>query len=230
MDGSRLSPVLRDRSRHAAPQVVDVLREEILGLVLVPGTALSRAELQDRCRVSSTPVRDALLRLQEEGLADVFPQHATLVSLIDLESARQTQFLRRSIESEIARVLAVEADPVLGEHLRTLVDEQRWLTGRRDFDRFASIDLEFHKTIYDAARVPELWAIVRRQSGHIDLLRRLHLPVAGKASQVVDEHAAIVDAIAAKRPAEAQDRVRDHLSKSIAFGTAIRDRHPAYFR
>ena len=43
MDGSRLSPVARDRSRHAAPQIVEVLREEILGLVLSPGTALARA-------------------------------------------------------------------------------------------------------------------------------------------------------------------------------------------
>ena len=230
MEGSRLSPVARDRSRHAAPQIVEVLREEILGLVLSPGTALARADLQDRFRVSSTPVRDALLRLQEEGLVDVFPQHATLVSLIDLESARQAQFLRRSIESEIARVLAEEADPALVARLRALVDQQGWLAERGDYDRFAAVDLEFHKTMYDAAHVPELWAIVRRQSGHIDRLRRLHLPVEGKASQVVGDHAAIVDAIAGKQPAAAQGCVRDHLSKSIAFSTAIRDRHPSYFR
>src|SRR4051794_94845 len=78
-----------DRSRHAAPQVFERLREMILVLDLVPGTVLSRAELAARFGVSQTPIRDALLRLGEEGLVDIFPQHATVVSRINLASARQ---------------------------------------------------------------------------------------------------------------------------------------------
>src|SRR6185312_1845819 len=78
-----------DRSRHAAPQVFEHLREMILSLELPPGMHLSRADLASRFGVSQTPVRDALLRLGEEGLVDIFPQHATVVSAIDLTAARQ---------------------------------------------------------------------------------------------------------------------------------------------
>src|SRR5687767_7668084 len=93
-----------DRSRQAAPQVFDHLREQILSLELAPGTVLSRAELADAFGLSQTPIRDALIRLAEEGLVDIFPQHATAVSRIDVGSARQAHFLRRAIETEVVRL------------------------------------------------------------------------------------------------------------------------------
>src|SRR3954447_11125616 len=52
------------------------------------GTVLSRAALAEEFRLSSTPIRDALMRLEEEKLVEVFPQHATLVSPIDLSPIR----------------------------------------------------------------------------------------------------------------------------------------------
>src|SRR6185437_16664386 len=67
---------------------------------------------------SSTPVRDALMRLQEEGLVDVFPQSATVVRPINLEKAREAHFLRRSIEIEIVRVLSLAAESAVIERLR----------------------------------------------------------------------------------------------------------------
>ena len=79
----------RDRSRQAAPQVFEHLREKIMSMELVPGTVLSRQELQLQFGLSSTPIRDALLKLAEESLVEIFPQHATRVSPIDLDLARQ---------------------------------------------------------------------------------------------------------------------------------------------
>jgi DNA-binding GntR family transcriptional regulator len=59
-----------DRDRQAAPQVFERLRGMIISLGLPPGSALSRAELATQFGVSSTPIRDALMRLEEEGLVD----------------------------------------------------------------------------------------------------------------------------------------------------------------
>lgn len=219
-----------DHSRQAAARVFEALRGEIVGLVLLPGAALPRAELQARFAVSSTPLRDALLRLRAEGLVDIFPQHATRVSLIDLDAARQAHFLRRSIEIEIASVLVEAPPPGLVERLRAIAEQQDWLAGRGEFDPFAALDLAFHELLYEAAGVTHLWHLVRRESGQIDRLRRLHLPVEGKAQQVVADHFAIAAAIEAGDGAAAQAAIREHLSKSIAFGPTIRARHPHYFR
>jgi GntR family transcriptional regulator, rspAB operon transcriptional repressor len=220
----------RDRSRHAAPQVFEQLREMILSLALAPGTVLSRSELQQQFRLSSTPIRDALLQLQDEHLVEIFPQHATVVSPIDLALARQAQFLRRSVELEIVRTLAASPDKALVARLNAIVAQQRVFADAGDLEQFMATDQSFHQAMYEAAQVPDLWALVRRHSGHIDRLRRLHLPVEGKAEQIVDDHTAIVDAIASGKPEIAQRQLRDHLSRSLAFSSEMRTRFPTYFR
>jgi len=227
---TRPAPASRDKSRQAATHVFEVLREEIISLTLPPGTPLLRPALQERFGLSSTPIRDALLRLQEEGLVEIFPQHTTIVSLIDVESARQAQFLRRALETEIARVLSEAADAALVSELRSVIDQQEWAAKRNDLVRFWDLDLAFHAAMYRAAGIPDLWATVRRHNGQIDRLRHLHLPVEGKTRQVIDDHAAIASAIEKGNATRAQECVREHLSKSIAFSPIMRQRHPRYFR
>src|SRR3954470_12882246 len=109
-----------DRSRLMAAQVFELLRERIISLELSPGTVLSRAALAQEFRLSSSPIRDALIRLEDEQLVEVFPQHATVVSPIDLTLARQAQFLRRAVELEMVRTLAETGDPSLIERLEAI--------------------------------------------------------------------------------------------------------------
>lgn len=218
------------RGRGSAEPVFVTLRQEIIALSLAPGTVLSRAALQARFGVSSTPIRDVLLRLEAEDLVEIFPQHATIVSPIDLGLAQQGQFLRRSVEMEIARVLAQAPDAVLLEGLRRLVRRQAAFADLDEHAAFAEADQAFHRTMYEAAGVAGLWPLVRRQGGHMDRLRRLHLPVTGKMREILRDHEAIVAAIAAGRPACAQERVRAHLSHSLDAVDALRARHPTYFR
>jgi GntR family transcriptional regulator, rspAB operon transcriptional repressor len=220
----------RDRSQQAAPQVFEQLRDMILSLTLAPGTALSRSALQQQFGLSSTPIRDALMRLEEAGLVDVFPQSRTIVSLIDVPLARQAQFLRRSIEQEAVRILAAAPDADLVDRLNDIVAEQTSKAKTGDLESFNEADLSFHKILYDAAGVPDLWALVRKRSGHIDRIRRLHLPIGGKAAQIVRDHVAIVNAISKGEPDLAQSELRDHLSRSLAFTDELRVRFPGYFK
>src|SRR5204862_5238583 len=90
-------------------------------LELPPGSPLSRAALAGQFGVSSTPIRDALMRLEEEGLVEVYPQHATVVSRIDVERAQQAHFLRQSLELEIVRLLALDrGDQLIDELTRAI--------------------------------------------------------------------------------------------------------------
>lgn len=218
------------RAQQAAHLVFLQLRDEILSLALPPGTALSRQALQKRYRLSSTPIRDALIRLEEIGLVDVFPQSGTLVSLIDVPRAREAQFLRRSLELEAVRTLAAAPDAATLRQLRDAIAEQRRQAKAGNLERFNDADLAFHRHIYVAAGVPELWSLVRRQSVHIDRIRRLHLPIKGKVGQIMRDHTAIVAAIAGGDPNRAQKELRNHLSQSLAFTDELRTRFPDYFK
>ncbi len=223
-----IEKVRLDRSRHAASQVFEKLREAIVALDLVPGTVLARAELAEQFGISQTPIRDALLKLGEEGLVDIFPQHATVVSRIDISAAKQAHYLRRSIELEVVRTLAQQPDPATLERLRAQVERMVLVMGPEHYSEFVAADQDFHRLMYEAAGVAGLWDLVRRMSGHVDRLRRLHLPTEGKTAAVVQDHRAIVDAIAAGHPANAQDQLRAHLSGTLSQLDEICARHPDY--
>lgn len=223
-----LPKIRLDRTRLAAPQVLERLREAILALELVPGTVLARQALAEQFGVSQTPVREALLRLAEEGLVDVFPQHATLVSRIDLRAARQAHFLRRSIELELVRELAVRRPEGLVEALSRQIALQQALAEAQHYGEFVAADRQFHQLLYAAADMAALVELVGRVSGHVDRLRRLHLPTAGKTASILRDHRAIVEAIAAGDAAAAQEALRVHLSGTLSAIEEIREQFPDY--
>jgi GntR family transcriptional regulator, rspAB operon transcriptional repressor len=215
-----------DRMRNASAQVFDHLRERIISLDLKPGVQLQRDELAAYFDLSSTPVRDALTRLGEEGLVDIVPKQSTAVRAIDVESARQAHFLRLSLELEIVHMLAQAPDRQLVMTLENIVSQQALALSHRDFASFSRTDQMFHRQMFAAARAETLWHWMRRQSGQLDRLRHLHLPIKDKAENVLADHASIVAAIADGDPKGAQRSVRKHLSGTLTQLDTIRAEHP----
>ncbi|WP_309680652.1 GntR family transcriptional regulator [Polaromonas sp.] len=226
-----VAPLKLDRTRQSAPQVFEALRDLIVSVQLEPGTVLQRAELAEHFGISQTPIRDALLRLGEEQLVDIFPQHATVVSRIDLSAALQAHFLRRSIELEILTALCALPDAPHRELMRRLnasLALQEAALNPLDVPKLALADQAFHQEMYEAAKVGPLWTLVRKQSGHVDRLRRLNLPDEGKPQAIVRDHKAIVDAIAHKDAPAAEKALRQHLAGTLAFVDDIKHRFPQW--
>jgi DNA-binding GntR family transcriptional regulator len=221
------SRISLDRTRQIAPQIVEYLRERILALELEPGVTLSRTALQQQFGLSQTPVRDALIKLEEEGLVTVYPQYATLVSRIDIELARQTHFMRRAIESDAVRFLAEIENATAVADLRQANEVVRQRGEGKDHAGFLIADRNFHHTIFKHADLLELWPILRRHSGHLDRLRMLNLPNIGM-ERVVMLHGKIIDAIAAGRPDAAASAMREHLSKTLTMLDRIRREYPHF--
>jgi DNA-binding GntR family transcriptional regulator len=227
----RTATITLDRSRQVAVQVHEILKERILSVALTPGTVLSRLALQEEFGVSQTPVRDALLRLQEEGLVDIFPQHATLVSRIDIAHARQAQFLRLSLELEAVRRLASETPAETAAQLSVVLLQQEQVADPATYDRFDALDRAFHRVLYERSGNLGLWRVMRTQSTHLDRLRRLNLPLPGKMQAVLRDHRAIVDAVRqgnVRRAAE--EAMREHLSGTLAIVDAISAHYPEFIQ
>ena len=219
-----------DRSRQVALQIHEILQARIMKVDLAPGTVLSRASLQLEFGVSQTPVRDALMRLQEEGLVEVYPQYATVVAKIDVDHARQAQFLRLSIELEAVRRLTEQAPAETAAELREILARQKAVSSPETYDIFDSIDRDFHRKLYEKAGILQLWANVRRQSVHIDRLRRLNLPMPGKMQTVLADHEAIVKGIGSGNVDAATTALRKHLSGTLSIVDLIKAQHPDYIR
>ncbi|KAA0698075.1 GntR family transcriptional regulator [Neorhizobium sp. P12A] len=217
-----------DRTRQVAPQILEILRSRILSMDMPPSTILSRISLQSEFNVSQTPVRDALIRLEEEGLVEVYPQYATVVAKIDIGHSVQAHFLRLSIELEAIRRLTSESPEETAAALqRVLLRQEQELAPER-YDVFDLLDKDFHRTLFERVGILGLWTTVRRQSVHLDRLRRLNLPMPGKMEAVLADHRAIIDAVRSGDPEKAVGAMRKHLSGTLSIIDLICEQYPDY--
>ena len=222
-----------DRYRQSAPQVFEALLKLIIGLELEPGVVLPRAELAEHFGLSQTPIRDALIRLAEDGLVEIYPQHATVVSRIDIAAALEVHFLRRSIELEILRTvceLDVSEHTILVAKLNIHLLVQKRCLDPLNYAALAQSDLDFHREMYEAAGVLNLWDLVCQRSGQIDRLRRLNLPAEGKAQAIVKDHGAILDALVKRDKTAAENALRVHLGGTLSFVKEIRKLYPEWVK
>jgi DNA-binding GntR family transcriptional regulator len=220
------TPFRLDRLRNASSQVFDHLRELIVTLALAPGTQLHRSKLAGYYGLSSTPLRDALSRLGEEGLVDIVPQQTTTVSRIDVDAARQAHLLRLSLELEVVHTLAQAPDAMLGLALEQHIARQQLAARLRDDAAFDRAGTAFHRQLFEHAELASLWDLLQRQGGNLERLQRLQ-PRAD-AGQVLADHAGIADAIAGGDGRVAMDCVRRRLGDALAGVAAIRARYPDY--
>lgn len=100
-----------DPKQPIGAQVYALLKKMICNLSLQPNEALSEKELSVRLGVSRTPVREALIRLADETLVDVFPQRGTFVSPIRTNEVLEAQFLRETLETAVVRRAAEDPSP-----------------------------------------------------------------------------------------------------------------------
>ncbi len=219
------------RRATASELLYESLRERIVSLELEPGAPLPRQELAAEYGVSQTPIRDATLKLAREGLVSIYPQSRTVVAIIDVDHARETQFLRLALELEVTRRLAQAPDPkaLIAPARRILRQQKAALELDGDLQRFAQLDKAFHESLCEAVGHRDLWRLISERSGHIDRLRALNLPDPGKPKAILEFHERILDAIAARNLDDLDAAVRGHLSGTLAAADAIRARRPEFF-
>lgn len=213
----------------AADRIYAQLRERIISLDLLPHTVLSRAAIAREHDVSQSPVREAIQKLEQEGLVISYPQSKTLVTEINTTHARETQLLRLSVELEVAKILAKKQNPELLLPSSRILKMQKITGEDRDIAEFDALDRLFHLSLFQAAGVPSLWHLISGRSGHIDRLRRLNLPDPGKIPAVLEAHERILSAIAEGNLQAIEKHVREHLSGTLASLPAIKQSHPQYF-
>jgi GntR family transcriptional regulator, rspAB operon transcriptional repressor len=218
------------RRRSLADDIYDELRLAIVTLRMPPGEVVSEKDLCAQFGVSRTPVREALLRLADHGLVEIAPQHATFVAPIDADAVRQAQFLRENLEAPVVRRLCEGTPPDLTRP-RALLAEHRRILETGDYFASVPIDDRFHQALFDLAGMGPLWSVIHARKAHLDRIRALQVPEPGKLARVVQEHAEILDAIAARDPDRAETTLRGHVTNVlIALDRLLADRPDLFHR
>ncbi|SMF76527.1 transcriptional regulator, GntR family [Tistlia consotensis] len=214
-----------------AEQIYADLRARIVSLELPPNQSLARGELSEHYGISQTPLRDALLKLEREGLVEIYPQSRTLVTRIDTQLVRETQFLRAAVEIEIAGLLAAEPDKSGLAPAGEMLERQVAASRKGDFQEFIRLDKEFHRQLFVAAGKPGLHQLIDERSGQLDRVRRfhLHLPNEGKMQQVLTDHGELLNALLASDVEAARTVMRRHLSGTLRRLDDLKAEYPDYF-
>jgi DNA-binding GntR family transcriptional regulator len=206
---TRFDPV--DPRLPIAPQIHAILRRAILQVTLRPSETLSEKELSLRLGVSRTPVREALIKLADEGLVDIFPQRGTVVAPIRLAEVAEAQFMREALETAVVRRAAVEIDDRTLMRLEDCIAAQRRAAADHAFDIFMQLDEAFHALIADSLGMPRVVRQIQSVKGQLDRVRYLALPDPERQSAMCDQHAAIAAALAERDPDRAADRMGAHM-------------------
>ena len=219
----------RARASNAAHLIYRELREDIVSMRRQPGAPIIEREIALARGVSRTPVREALLRLADEDLVEIFPQSGTFVARIPLSALPEAILMRTALEQTTARLAAERADEGHVARLRELMARQRRVAARRDRNGFHEADEAFHAAIAEAADHPGIWRFIEQVKIQVDRYRRLTLPVPGRMRRVLDEHATIVAAIEAHDGPAAATAMAAHLERLRASIGDVRELNPDYF-
>ncbi|MCF5290537.1 FCD domain-containing protein [Pseudomonas syringae] len=197
-----------------AEDVYRRLKQEIFDFYLLPSGRFPETQLADRYQVSRTPVRDALYRLQREGYLDVEFRRGWSVKPLDFNQIDQLYDLRIVLEcAAVERICAcAEVHPeltILRQHW--LIDRDCW---QIDMQVVADLDEQFHTQLVAASGNLEMARIHQEVTERIRIVRRLDFFKSARIEHTYLEHAAILNALQARKRDEALLLLRSHVEIS----------------
>ena len=218
-----------DRNLGKADQIYEQLRRAIVRLDMAPGSAIAEKDICARFDVSRTPVREALQRLAEEDLVDIFPHSGTWVSRISFALAEEGFVLRRALEVERVRKAAAVIAPDGIAELEALVSHMRRIIRDDRLADYLEVDDAFHAAIARHSGYPRIWKFIGLAKVQLDRMRQLSAPVPGHLAEVTEQHAAIVHALARRSAMQAELAMRIHLDSSFEVMASICPVNPDLF-
>ena len=227
--GAKALPRASQRGATTATTIHRDLRAQIVSLHRKPGEPLVEKLIAQDYGVSRTPVREAILRLADEGLVEIFPQSGTFVSRIPLETLPEASVIRRALEQATVRFAAERATRSQIASLRACLERQREVEAAGDRDGFHQADEAFHTMIAEIAGYPGFWTVIQQVKVQVDRCRLLTLPVPGRIGTVIAEHESIVEAIASHDPDRAERTIVSHLDNLQITIDDVRHATPLYF-
>ncbi len=218
---SRLMPDRRARSaihslsNHQSLQerTYEALRAAILSGELIPGARLYEPVLAERLGVSRSPLREAVRRLQQDGLVEGRPRAGIYVAKVSPEEVEDVYRLRAALEGTAAALAAERMTERELSELQRILDRLEAPDSLpdevvvRDSDRF-------HEVIHRGAHSQRLSSLLAQLYGQIAHFRNLTLRVPGRAQQASHGHAALLRALIERDPVAAERLMRDHVDEA----------------
>jgi DNA-binding GntR family transcriptional regulator len=194
-------------------QAYYLLRDRIVTLQIAPGSMINERELVEELGIGRTPIRDALRRLDDDGLVAIYPRRGVYVGAIDVGDLGAISELRLELEGVAALLAAERAAPADRDDIGVLLAEIDAAVGETDQRRLMDLDQRIHRLIYRLARNPFLEAALDRS--YVLALRLWFLAIERihRLHDAIAEHRELLEAIRAGDAAAAEAVARTHVAE-----------------
>ena len=211
----KLVPIKLDGYKPLRDVVFETLRDAIITQVLKPGERLMEIQLADEMGVSRTPVREAIRKLELEGLVVMVPRKGAYVAGVSMKDIHEVYEVRSALEM-LAVSLAAEriTDEELDALERQVLRESEAEESGENLDNIIYIDSTFHDIIYQAAHNQRLVQFVNILQEQLQRFRAASLARPGRSKTALEEHKQIVEALSERNGELASRLAREHIENA----------------
>lgn len=207
-----LGEVKLDAKQSLVSQIHRVLFDLIVSLKLQPGQLLSEKEVAESLSASKTPVREALIRLEDSGLVQIVPKSGTYVSPISISAYIEGCFTRVQLETGAVRRAADRCDANAQDKLNSILEQQSTALEAENYERFFALDQALHMAFFDIAGVRGVWQILIRTQADVNRLRHLkRINKIRRGPTVLQQHTKIVNALCRGDADTAESALIEHI-------------------
>ncbi|MBP0961654.1 MAG: GntR family transcriptional regulator [Oscillospiraceae bacterium] len=217
--------LLETDDRSLRIRVFNAIENAILDGEYKDGDSLNELKLSKELGVSRTPVREALMQLELEGLVKNVPNKGAVVIGVTEQDIHDIYEIRIRIEGLAARLCAENITDDELHALEQIVDLQEFYLLKNDTEQIWKLDSDFHKIIYDASRSRPLRFTLSNFHNYIKKARDISVQTEGRAEKTVAEHRAILDAIKEHNGSLSEQLTAKHISNAEdnLFENAMKD-------
>ncbi|KJY60730.1 GntR family transcription regulator [Bombilactobacillus mellifer] len=212
-------------------QAYHIILKHIIVADFRPGQRLSEKELMDKLQMGRTPVREALLRLRQEGLISVVPQSGTYVAKIDIKVANSARFIRESIETRIICESAqLTITPPEQAEFTYILQNQKFYKEQKQYRKFFREDDNFHKKFYQLTNHQQVWDWLQTINMQLNRFRMLSLQDEDLPwERLIRQHQQILDTVKNHDASAAQNLITEHLRIMLVEQKRLKAKFPEYF-
>lgn len=197
-----------------ASQAYELLKRKILFLELEPGAVLNEAELMEQLKLGRSPIRDAMIRLEQEGLAQILPRQGTLVTDLSLSAFHEVFEFRLHTEGFAAYLAVKRGDPRYIRELEALLVDAEQLPPNTSAELSIEIDTRFHQIIYKASANRYLAKTLNELLNHSIRLANLARTRSATVSEEIPDYRAVYECFRARDPEKARAWMEAHVLES----------------
>ena len=194
--------------------VYQKIRKGILNGTWTPGQSLTELMLSQLLQVSRTPVREALHQLELEGLIELRPNRGAVVIGINTNDIEDIYEIRTLLEERVAQRAAARAEAQDIETLREIVDLTEFYVERNSFDKITEMDDRYHQYLYSLSGSRMFQKTLADLHTYVETVRERSIREPGRATAMLAEHRAIVEAIAEHNTEEAGRLMTRHITRA----------------